>query len=579
MGTLAVTHVPGASTQDRPPITLTDRYTRDSGRALMSGIHALVRLMLEQRRLDARRGLDTGAFVSGYEGSPLGGLDQELARAREHLDPLNIVFRPGLNEELAATAVSGTQLLSQVPEHDHDGVVGYWYGKNPGLDRAADAIRHGGIAGTAPLGGAVALIGDDPAAKSSTLPSACEPLCRSLLMPLLAPSTVREIIVLGLHAVALSRESGLWSGLKIVTEIADGSATVDLAELATGVPAPSGRPAEPPRVLLAAGARAAEEDAMTARLERVHAYARRTGLNHIAFEPASPRVAIVAAGVAFTAVQTALEDLGLDDAGRRAAGVRLVKLGMPWPLDPVLTREQLAGVEQVLVVEDKLAFVESQIKEALYGTPGAPPVLGKRDAQGRSLLPERGTLSADEVTRAIGRVLGADALPPAGRERLRALDPAARGAGRAAAARAHAVLLLGLSAQRLHARRGRPARRRRDRLPRDDRPRRGPPRPHARHAADGRRGSAVARARAVRPRPALRAEPRRRHVPPLRLARDPRGDRRRRGHDLQAPLQRRRRDDGRAGAGRPDGRARDHPTAGDRGRAADHRDDRGPGVL
>ena len=235
---------------------------------------------------------------------------------------------------------------------------------------------------------------------------------------------MREILVLGLHAVALSRESGLWTGLKIVTELADGSATVDLAELATGVPAPSGRPAAPPPVLLAAGARDAEEDAMTARLERVHAYARRTGLNHIAFEPARPRIAIVAAGVAFTAVQTALEDLGLDDAGRGAAGVRLVKLGMPWPLDPAHVRELLDGVEQVLVVEDKLAFVESQLKEALYGPPRrAARRWASATPTGRALLPERGTLGADEVARAIGRVLGADALPPAGRERLRALDP------------------------------------------------------------------------------------------------------------------------------------------------------------
>ncbi len=267
-------------------------------------------------------------------------------RSRRHLDPLDIVFSPGLNEELAATAVAGTQLLGELPEHDHDGVTGFWYGKNPGLDRAADAIRHGVMSGTAPLGGAVALIGDDPASKSSTLPSACEPLCRSLLMPLLAPATVREIIVLGLHAVALSRESGLWTGLKIVTELADGSATVDVAELATGVPSPSGRVATPPPVLLAAASRDAEEDAMTARLERVHAYARRTGLNHIAFEPDRPRIAIVAAGVAFTAVQSALDDLGLDAAAREAAGIRLVKLGMPWPLEQAHVRELLSGVDE-----------------------------------------------------------------------------------------------------------------------------------------------------------------------------------------------------------------------------------------
>ena len=426
MSTLDVIPARGMSDPGRSgDVALDDKYTARSGRALMSGIHALVRLMLEQRRLDERRGLDTGILVSGYQGSPLGGLDKALHSAREHLDPLGIVVRPGLNEELAATAISGTQLLSELTEHEHDGVVGFWYGKNPGLDRAADAIRHGNITGTAPLGGAVALIGDDPACKSSTLPSACEPLCRSLLMPLLAPSSIREIVVLGLHAVALSREAGLWTGLKIVTDLADASEIVDVSELATGVPAPSGRLAQRPPVLLTATSLDAEEDAMTARLERVHAYARESGLNHVAFEPDHPRVAIVAAGVAFAAVQRALDELGFDEAGMQAAGLRLVKLSMPWPLEHEHTRELLLGVEQVLVVEDKLPFVESQIKEALYRCAGAPLVLGKQDAEGHRLLSGRGTLGADDVARALGHVLGTEALPPAGQTRMLLLNPVA----------------------------------------------------------------------------------------------------------------------------------------------------------
>jgi indolepyruvate ferredoxin oxidoreductase len=192
----------------RPEVTLEDRYTAESGPIVISGIQALVRLMLDQRRLDIRRGLNTGVFVSGYQGSPLGGLDGELSRARRHLEPLDIVFQPGVNEELAATAVGGTQLLGELTGRRKDGVVGFWYGKNPGLDRAADAIRHSNISGTAPLGGAVALIGDDPASKSSTVPSSCEPMCRSLAMPLLAPGTVAELLTLGRHAVALSRHTG-----------------------------------------------------------------------------------------------------------------------------------------------------------------------------------------------------------------------------------------------------------------------------------------------------------------------------------------------------------------------------------
>ncbi len=251
-------------------------------------------------------------------------------------------------------------------------------------------------------------------------------------MPVLAPSTIREIMVLGLHAVALSRESGLWTGLKIVTDLADASEIVDVAELATGVPAPSGRTVEHSPMLLASSSLDAEQDAMTARLDRVYAYARRTGLNHIVFEPARPRVAIVAAGVAFAAVQRALDDLGFDEAAREAAGLRLVKLGMPWPLERDHVRELLRGVEQVLVVEDKLAFVESQIKEALYRSADEPLVLGKQDAEGRPLLSERGTLGADDIARALARVLGEDALPPAGRARMHVLNPDAAGAAKAA---------------------------------------------------------------------------------------------------------------------------------------------------
>ncbi|GAA2828585.1 hypothetical protein GCM10020220_016820 [Nonomuraea rubra] len=224
------------------PVSLDDKYTALDGRVLISGIQALVRLTLEQRRLDQARGLDTRAYVSGYQGSPLAGVDLEMGRAKRFLDEAGVVFQAGLNEELAATAVAGTQLLEQVPGRRHDGVIGFWYGKNPGLDRAADAIRHANTAGTAPLGGAVAWIGDDPGCKSSTLPSSSEPMCQSLSMPLLAPGSVAEIIEFGLHAVAMSRASGLWVGLKIVADIADASATVDLGPLRAGARRPAALP-------------------------------------------------------------------------------------------------------------------------------------------------------------------------------------------------------------------------------------------------------------------------------------------------------------------------------------------------
>ncbi|HUR02380.1 MAG TPA: indolepyruvate ferredoxin oxidoreductase family protein, partial [Nonomuraea sp.] len=183
-------------------VALDDKYTATDGRVLISGLQALVRLTLEQRRLDQERGLNTRVFVSGYPGSPLAGVDLEMGRAARLLEPAGVVFQPALNEELAATAVAGTQLLGRLPGRRHDGVAAFWYGKSPGLDRAADAIRHGNLAGTAALGGAVAWIGDDPGSKSSTVPSSCEPMCQSLCVPLLAPGSVAEIIEFGLHAVA-----------------------------------------------------------------------------------------------------------------------------------------------------------------------------------------------------------------------------------------------------------------------------------------------------------------------------------------------------------------------------------------
>ncbi|MCW2952974.1 MAG: indolepyruvate ferredoxin oxidoreductase alpha and beta subunit [Conexibacter sp.] len=402
----------------RPHVALDDKYVAESGRVLISGVQALVRLTLEQRRLDRRRGHDTGVFVSGYQGSPLGGVDREMQRAHKLLEPEGIVFHPGLNEELAATAVAGTQLLGQLERRRRDGVVGFWYGKNPGFDRAADALRHGNVSGTAPLGGAVAWIGDDPESKSSTLPSSCEPMCRSLLIPLLAPGTVEELLTFGLHSVALSRASGLWTGMKIVADVADASATVDVGRLLDQIPELPPRDRFEPPIMLPPSNLAAEQDLMTARLTRAHDYARLTQLNRVTSEPARARIAVVAAGTAYQSVLRALEDLGLDADARQKAGLRLVKLGMPWPLERGEVRRLLGDVETVLVVEDKLPFVEMQIKDALYRQPDAPAVLGQEDLEGRPLIPVSGTVVADDVAHALRVVIPEDRLPEGAVERL-----------------------------------------------------------------------------------------------------------------------------------------------------------------
>ncbi len=411
-------------------VTLDDKYVATQGRALMTGVQAIVRLVLCQRRADTARGLDTRVFVSGYQGSPLGGLDSEMMRARRHLDEAGVVFQAGVNEELAATAVAGTQMLDAVPGRRHDGVVGFWYGKNPGLDRAADAIRHGNLAGTTHLGGAVAIIGDDPASKSSTVPSSCEPMAESLVMPLLAPGSVAEVIEFGLHAVALSRATGLWTGLKIIADVADASTTVDLGELAhdvLAVPAPPTRARTTPGALVGPAALDAEHDMLTRRLDLARQYARETGLNRITIDPRNARLGILASGTGYATVLRALEDLGLGEAELDTLGVRLIRLAMPYPIDDAALAAMTVGLDEVLVVEDKVPFLEGHLKQALYGHADVPVVVGRRDPAGRPLLSARGQLGAEDVARAIvsriDAVIGGDRVPLRARAHLAAIAP------------------------------------------------------------------------------------------------------------------------------------------------------------
>ncbi|MFD7898213.1 indolepyruvate ferredoxin oxidoreductase family protein [Streptomyces sp. NPDC059743] len=404
-------------------ISLDDKYVLHSGRVLMSGIQALVRLTLEQRRLDEARGLNTRVFVSGYQGSPLGGVDLEMGRARRFLDPEGVTFRAGLNEELAATAVAGTQMLGKVPGSRHQGVTGFWYGKNPGLDRAADAIRHSNVAGTSALGGAVAWIGDDPGSKSSTVPSSCEPMCQSLSMPLLAPGSVAQIIEYGLHAVALSRATGLWAGIKIVADIADASAVIDLDAMGSGIPAgPKAQRGAPP-TLVGPASLDAEFDMLVRRLDLARSYARENGLNRVAFSARRATLGILASGTSFAVVQRALDDLGIDQPAMEKLGIRLIRLGMPFPLAADELVAMTGDLEEVLVVEDKVPFLEGQLKQALYAIPDPPTVVGRYAENGRPLLTARGTLAADDVATALASRIGPERLPRTAARHLAALAP------------------------------------------------------------------------------------------------------------------------------------------------------------
>ena len=391
-----------------PAVSLDDKYLLREGRIFLSGVQALVRMPLDQHRADAAAGLRTGTFISGYQGSPLGTLDKELLRIRALWAEHELHLQPAVNEELGATAVWGSQLASGITGATVDGVVGLWYGKNPGLDRAADAIRHANLCGVGPTSGAVALVGDDPSCKSSTMPSASEPMLASLMLPTLWPGNVQEVLDLGRHAVALSRASGLWAALKIVTNVADAAGTAEVAPDRVVPVMPEvlrgGKPYRhrPNAVMLAPDSLISERNLLDVRLELARAYSRINALNRVTADGGPGAwLGIAAAGKTYADLMQAFADLGLDDLGLKAAGIRVLKVQMVWPLEGTAVRAWAEGLEELLVVEDKLPFLEAAIKDILYGTPEPPRIVGKRDEEGRTLLPAEGELDADLIARAV----------------------------------------------------------------------------------------------------------------------------------------------------------------------------------
>jgi indolepyruvate ferredoxin oxidoreductase len=418
----------------RSDVRLDDKYRAEEGRIFLSGIQALVRLPVDQHRADTRAGLNIGTFVSGYQGSPLGTFDKELQRNAALCAEHDIHLQPGVNEELGATSVWGSQLAPSLPGAQRDGVVGLWYGKNPGLDRAADAIRHANVCGVPEHGGAVALVGDDPSCKSSTLPSAAEPMLAALMVPVLWPGTVQEILDLGRHAVALSRASGLWSALKIVTNVADAAGTAEVSPDRVMPIMPryevGGRVYvhKPNPTMLAPDSLISERNLVNVRLQIARMYARENDLNRVTVDGGStPRLGIVASGKTYRDLVQALQDLGLDTGQLRAAGVRVMQIRMPWPLDRQTLRDFAADLQEILVVEDKLPFLEAQLRDALYGTTEPPRIVGKHDEEDRLLLPAEGELDADLIARAVARRLrAADIVIPSVTARIQELEQAQR---------------------------------------------------------------------------------------------------------------------------------------------------------
>ena len=364
-------------------VSLDDKYTQNHGPAFMSGVQALVRLPMLQRVRDLQVGKNTAGFISGYRGSPLGTYDQSLVKAQKHLAAHHIVFQPGVNEELAATALWGTQQLGFAPpgSNKYDGVFGIWYGKGPGVDRCSDVFKHANMAGTTPWGGVIAVAGDDHIAKSSTAAHQSDHIFKACGFPVFFPSNVQEILDLGLHAFAMSRFSGVWAGMKTIQEIVESSATVWVEPNRVQIVTPTDFALPPGGLHIRWPDTALEQEArlMDYKWYAALAYIRANRLNYNVIEGQNDRFGIISSGKAFNDTRQALIDLGLDDATCRRLGIRLHKVGVVWPLEAQLTREFATGLQEILVVEEKRQVIEYQLKEELYNwRPDVrPTVLGK----------------------------------------------------------------------------------------------------------------------------------------------------------------------------------------------------------
>ena len=365
------------------PISLNDKYAQSKGKTFMSGVQALVKLPMLQQQRDATRGKHTAGFISGYRGSPLGGYDQALVKAAPFLKAKDIIFQPGVNEELAATAIWGTQQLGFAPAgtNKFDGVFGIWYGKGPGVDRCADVFKHANMAGTTEFGGVIAVAGDDHVAKSSTAAHQSDHIFKACGLPVFFPASVQEILDLGIHAFAMSRFSGVWAGMKTIQEIVESSATVDVdpERVKVVIPTDFEMPADGVHIRWPDAALAQEARLFDTKWYAALAYIRANKLNYNAIEGPNDKFGLIASGKAYNDTRQALLDLGLDDATCRLLGIRLHKVGVVWPLEAQLTREFATGLQEILVVEEKRQVIEYQLKEELYNWRNdvRPVVLGK----------------------------------------------------------------------------------------------------------------------------------------------------------------------------------------------------------
>ncbi|WP_419319998.1 indolepyruvate ferredoxin oxidoreductase family protein [Caulobacter sp. ErkDOM-E] len=390
-------------------VTLDDKYLLEDGRAFITGVQALIRVLLDRKRLDRKAGLNTAGFLSGYRGSPLGGLDQQAARLNKLLTAHDVVFKEGLNEDLAATAVWGSQQANLFPGATHDGVFGMWYGKAPGVDRTGDVFKHANFAGSFPTGGVLAVAGDDHACKSSTLPSQSEFAFQDFEMPVLSPADVQEVLDYGLMGIAMSRFTGLWTGMIALADTMDSGVTIDVSLDRHKIIIPDF--AMPPGGL---GIRLKDQPMEKERRLRLHkipaalAFARANHIDRVVLGASHVRVGkarlgIVCQGQAYKDVLEAFTAMGMTLQEAADLGVSIYKVGMPWPLEPLGIRAFAAGLETLMVIEHKRGLIEPQARAALYDLPAQarPRIIGKTDEHHHPLLSELGSLSVAEIALAI----------------------------------------------------------------------------------------------------------------------------------------------------------------------------------
>lgn len=391
-------------------ISLDDKYLLDKGRAYLSGIEALVRLPILQHQRDQERGLNTACFISGYRGSPLGSLDQSLWKAKPFLDKHNIYFQPGINEDLGMTAVWGSQQVNIFPGAKYDGVYGMWYGKGPGLDRSLDVLKHANAFGTSKYGGVLAVVGDDHASKSSTLPHQSDHMFIGATCPVLNPAGVQEVLDLGVYGWELSRYCGCWVGMKVITENCDAAISAEIDPGRVNIILPEDF------VLPEGGVHARWPDTPLEQEKRLQrdkiyaalAFARANNLNRITLDSPNARLGIITTGKSYLDTLQALDDLGIDESLAAEIGLRLYKVGMSWPLEPVVTHQFAEGLEEILVIEEKRSVIEDQLTSQLYNWPveKRPRVVGEYDEHRELLVTNLGELTPALIARIIASRIG-----------------------------------------------------------------------------------------------------------------------------------------------------------------------------